>query len=58
MNENDYLYTKSGTKIIGNNALATVTLMVALSEPKDKDLMIKVIINTINKLNDPVDNER
>ena len=56
LNKNEYLYTKSGGKIIENNALASITLMVALSKPDEKDLMIKVIINSINKLNDPVVN--
>ena len=57
LNKNECLYTKSGHKIIENNALASITLMVALSKPEEKDLMIKVIINTINKLNAPVDNK-
>jgi len=44
--------------VIRNNALASITLMVALSKPEEKDLMIRVIINTINKRNDPVGNNR
>jgi len=51
LNKNESLYTKNGKKIIENNALASITLMVALSKPEEKDLVIKVIINTINKLN-------
>ncbi len=52
LNKNEYLYSKSGKKRIGNNALATLTLMIALSKPDEKDLMIKVIINSINKTNE------
>jgi hypothetical protein len=36
---------------MANNALAAITLMVALSKPEEKDLMILVIVNSINKAN-------
>jgi len=52
LNENKYLYSSNGQKKIANNALATLTLMIALSKPDEKDLMIKVIINSINKPNE------
>ena len=52
LNKNKHLYSKSGQKKIANNALATLTLMIALSKPDEKDLMIKVIINSINKPNE------
>jgi len=39
-------------KKIANNALATLTLMIALSKPDEKELMIKVIINSINMQNE------
>jgi prophage maintenance system killer protein len=51
LNKNDYLYNEVGRQRIENNALATLTLMVALSRPEEKDLMVKVIINSINKPN-------
>jgi prophage maintenance system killer protein len=51
LNKNNYLYNEVGRQRIANNALATLTLMVALSRPEEKDLMIKVIINSINKPN-------
>ncbi len=50
LNMNEYLYTKSGQQKIANNALATITLMIALSKPEERDLMIRVVINAINKL--------
>lgn len=51
LNKNNYLYNHEGKLKIENNALASLTLMVALSKPEEKDLMIRVIINSINKLN-------
>ncbi|MGB3150677.1 MAG: Fic family protein, partial [Maribacter sp.] len=51
LNKNKYLYNQNGKLVIENNALASITLMVALSKPDEKELMIRVIINSINKLN-------
>jgi len=39
----DYLYKKNGEKKINENALTTLTLLVASSDPKEKDLLIKLI---------------
>ena len=52
LNKNEYLYTKTGKIRIANNALAALTLMVALSKPEEKDLIVNVIINLINKENE------
>jgi len=52
LSKNNYLYSRSGAKKIANNALATLTLMIALSKPNEKDLMVKVVINSINKQNE------
>jgi len=51
LNKNAYLYNSSGKLKIENNALASLTLMIALSKPDEKELMIKVVINSINKRN-------
>ena len=51
LNKNKYLYNDKGKLKVENNALASLTLMIALSKPEEKELMIKVIINSINKLN-------
>jgi prophage maintenance system killer protein len=48
---NGILYTRDGKKRIGDNALVALTLVIAESRPKDKDSIIKVIINLINKEN-------
>lgn len=47
LDKNNYLYKKSGEKKINDNALTALTLLVAESDPKEKDLMIKLIINLI-----------
>ncbi len=52
LNKNEHLFSLTGKARIANNALATLTLMVALSKPEEKELIIKVIINTINKGNE------
>jgi prophage maintenance system killer protein len=39
----DYLYKENGEKKINENALTTLTLLVASSDPKEKDILIKLI---------------
>ena len=51
LNKNGHLYRSDGKLRIENNALAAMTLMIALSKPEEKDLMIKVVVNSINELN-------
>lgn len=41
------LYRKDGSKVIDGNALVGLTLMIASSRPKEKDMMIKVILNLL-----------
>ena len=51
LQKNNYLYNVSGEKRIADNALVALCLMIAQSDPKEKDIMIKVIVNLINKNN-------
>jgi len=44
---NNLLYHQ-GNKVIDDNALVALTLMIAESKSDDKDMMVKVIINLIN----------
>ena len=37
-----------GRRVIDDNALVALTLMIAESNPVDKSMMIKVIVNLIN----------
>ena len=41
------LYRKNGSRIIDDNTLVALTLMIASSNPKEKDMMIKVIMNLL-----------
>ena len=38
-------------KRIADNALVALTLMIAVSKPEEKETIIKVIVNLINKSN-------
>ena len=51
-----YFITKNhsftdGNKRIADNTLVALTLMIAVSKPEEKDTMIKVIVNLINRNN-------
>jgi prophage maintenance system killer protein len=48
---NNYLYTNRGQKRIPDNALVALCLLIAESNPKEKDIIVKVVINLINKKN-------
>jgi len=51
LNENGILYKKDGSKRLADNALVALTLLIAESKPEEKDIMIKVIVNLINREN-------
>ncbi|MBW2675760.1 MAG: virulence protein RhuM/Fic/DOC family protein [Deltaproteobacteria bacterium] len=51
LDRNGLLYTSDGTKRIADNALIALTLMIAMSDPKEKDVIAKIIVNLINKDN-------
>ena len=51
LEKNNALYRKDGSKRIADNALVAMTLMIAESNPKHKDIIVKVIVNLINKNN-------
>lgn len=50
-NGNGILYTEDGSKRIADNTLVDLTLVIAESRTEEKDTMIKVIVNLINKNN-------
>lgn len=45
---NGILNDGAGTARISNNALAAITLMIAMSEPKEKDLMVALVTRMIS----------
>lgn len=51
LNNNRVLYAKDGHKRIADNTLVALTLMIAESRTEEKDVMVKVVINLINKEN-------
>lgn len=51
LNGNGILYNGDGTKRIADNTLVALTLMIAESRTEEKDTMVKVIVNLINKNN-------
>ena len=52
MHNNGILYNANGTKRIADNTLVALTLMIAESRTEEKDTMVKVVVNLINKDND------
>jgi prophage maintenance system killer protein/predicted transcriptional regulator len=48
---NAILYKPDGSLLIGNNTLVALTLMIAESRPEEMEVMIKVVVNLINKQN-------
>lgn len=48
---NGILYNPDGSKRIADNTLVAFTLMIAESRTEEKDIMVKVVVNLINKNN-------
>ena len=51
LDRNNILYSADGNKRIADNTLVALTLMIAESRTEEKDVMVKVIVNLINKEN-------
>jgi prophage maintenance system killer protein len=49
---NAILYRLDGSKRLADNALVALTLLIAESRPDEKDTIVKVIVNLINRNND------
>lgn len=43
----NYLFKKSGERKINDNALTALALLIAESDPRDKEVMIKIVKNLI-----------
>ena len=52
LNGNNILYHPDGTKRIADSTLVALTLMIAESRTEEKDVMVKVVVNLINKNGD------
>jgi prophage maintenance system killer protein len=51
LEKNSILRTTTGKKRIADNTLVALTLMIAISRPEEKETMVKIIVNLINKNN-------
>lgn len=47
LERNEYLYLVNGNKRIADGTLVALTLMIAQSNPNEKDMMVKVIVNLL-----------
>ncbi len=51
LEKNGILFDESGNKRIKDSALVALTLMIAVSKTEEKETLIKVVVNLINKNN-------
>lgn len=51
LESNGILYKNDGSRLIENNTLVALTLMIAESRTEEKDVIVKVIVNLINRNN-------
>ena len=51
LGRNRLLYRYDGTKRIADNALVALTLMTAESGPSERDIILKIVVNLINRNN-------
>jgi prophage maintenance system killer protein len=51
LEKNGVLYKANGSRLLENNTLVALTLMVAESRTEEKDMMVKVVVNLINRNN-------
>lgn len=47
-----FLARAGGGKRLADNALVALTLLIAESRPEEKDTLVKLIVNLINRSND------
>lgn len=48
LDKNRYLYRETGEKKINDNALTALSLLIAVSDPREKDKLIKIITNLLS----------
>ena len=51
LEKNHILYKANGARLIENNTLVALTLMIAQSKTEEKDIIMKVVVNLINRNN-------
>jgi hypothetical protein len=45
LDKNNKLYHTNGSKIIADNTLVAITILIAESKTEEKEMMIKLIVN-------------
>ena len=48
LDKNDYLLRTNGERKINDNALAALALLIAISDPREKDKMVGIITNLLS----------
>ena len=48
LDKNGLLYRETGERKINDNALTALALLIAVSDPKEKDVLIKIVMNLLN----------
>ena len=51
LDRNAILYKEDGSKRIADNALVALALMIAESKPSERDIIVMLVVNLINKNN-------
>lgn len=51
LDKNNYLYRENGEKKINDNALIALSILIAVSDSKDKEMLIKIITNILESQN-------
>jgi prophage maintenance system killer protein len=49
LGKNKILFNESGDRIIGDDGLAALTLLVAVSKPEEKETMIHIVLTILNR---------
>jgi prophage maintenance system killer protein len=48
---NGLLHNQTGHRIVSDDGLAALTLLIAISKPEEKDTMVKIVITVLNRSN-------
>ena len=51
LEKNGILYKEDGSKRVADNALVALTLMIAESKPSERDVIVTLVVNLINRNN-------
>jgi len=49
LEKNKLLFGCNGVRIIGNDGLAALTLLIAISRPEEKDTMVRIVLTILNR---------